>query len=251
MELTYDKLYDFTENNINKALKKFKLREAKESLHIDFPGYEDILPGDYTEGNFVTLFLDIRNSTKRAFDIGAKKTFVTIQGLLPTLAYIVHDLGGFIVDYPGDGIMAHWVIGTPSQTAIKAAINAAGWMDDSVNNIINKLLEKNGIPSITCGIGIASGEVIITKLGIDGYYSAKAIGNSVNFAAKLASDKDNNGAILVNEHIAKIAVSEFKVQSSIIDKDVVLIKPNEQLMMPRENKSVELLKKFTLLLRED
>lgn len=251
MELTYDKLFNFTENNVNKALGKFKLREAKESLHIDFPGYEDILPGNYTEGNFVTLFLDIRNSTKRAFDIGAKKTFVTIQGLLPTLACIVHDLGGFIVDYPGDGIMAHWEIGTPSQKAIKAAIKAAGWMDDSVRNIVNKLLEKNGIPPVRCGIGVASGEVIITKLGIDGFYSAKAIGNSVNFASKLASNKYNNGAIFANEHIAKIAVSEFKTQSLTIDKDVVLIKPNEQLMMPRDNKSVELLKKIALVLKED
>lgn len=244
MTLTFEKLNRYTEKNIQAALGAARLIKAFEGMSIDFPEYEHLLPGSYEEGEFVTLFLDIRGSTKRAFDIGAKKTFVTMQGLLPTLALIVNDLDGFIVDYPGDGIMAHWKIFSPSVEAIQNSILAAGWMDDAVKNIVNPILGEYDLPPLTCGIGVSQGPVIITKIGIPSYFSAKAIGNSINFASKLASREYNSGKILTDLKVASIAARKFKVSYTRKGPSVACIEPNYALKIPRIPLAVYLLKKI-------
>ena len=67
-----------------------ELIKKAEAMNIEFPNYK-IRPCDYELGDFTTLFLDIRGSTTRAMQIGAKKTFVTVHALLPTLAKVVDE----------------------------------------------------------------------------------------------------------------------------------------------------------------
>jgi adenylate cyclase len=184
MGITFKNLFDYTERNLRRSLGLEKLLEARAGMSIDFPGYSRMKPGDFRTSWFSTVFLDIRGSTARAFQIGPQKTFATVNALLPTLARIVDEHEGFVVDYPGDGIMAHWELEDNHDVmTVKNCIQACCWMDDAVKTIINPLLEKYSIPSIICGIGAAAGEVVVTKIGFPGYMSAKAIGNSVNLAA--------------------------------------------------------------------
>jgi class 3 adenylate cyclase len=118
------------------------------------------------------------------------------------LAKIVDEMDGFVVDYPGDGIMAHWELDTESdKSTLYSCIEACSYMDDAVKTIINPLLIQYGVPPIVCGIGASVGNVIVTKLGIPSFVTAKAIGNSINRAAKLASANLNSGVILIDKTI--------------------------------------------------
>ncbi|WP_459937766.1 adenylate/guanylate cyclase domain-containing protein [Desulfonatronum parangueonense] len=154
-------------------------------------------PGAYKSGYFATLFLDIRRSTERTVALGPLKTLLTMQALLPSLARIVCELDGFVVEYPGDGIMAHWdgdKIG--DSIALIKAIQAAGWMDDCVKRIVNPILNTYQIESIECGIGVDAGNIIITKIGNPDFIASKSFGPSINHAAKLSANKFNLGVLV-------------------------------------------------------
>lgn len=211
MSLTFKNLYDYTERNLKRSLGLETLLEARAGMSIDFPGYSRMRPGDYRTAWFATVFLDIRGSTARAFQIGPQKTFATINALLPTLARVVDEHGGFVVDYPGDGIMAHWELEDISDVlTVKNCIQSCCWMDDAVKSIVNPILEKYSIPPITCGIGAAVGEVVVTKIGIPGYMSAKAIGNSVNLASKYAGKDSNSGEIIIASDMSHFAFDDVQ-----------------------------------------
>lgn len=247
MPLTFDILYNYTERNVKRALGKMEFIKESTASKIDFPGYTRMRPGDYREAWFTTLFLDIRGSTKRAFEIGPQNTFVTIHALLPTLARIVGELDGFVVDYPGDGIMAHWELDDNKDAdSVRNCVKAACWMDDAVKTIVNPILNKYNIPSLVCGIGVAAGQVIVTKIGISEFVSAKAIGDSVNIAAKLASSTLNSGSILLDKVMAdfaydEVAPSEAKSKVAFtytgINDGVISISPNLNIPRPQKNEA--------------
>lgn len=226
MEVTYASLYKFVDRNIKRTNGEKTLLETKDGMGIEFPGYR-LSPCELEEGEFATLFLDMRGSTTRTRDYGRKIAAVTLHAFLPTLAHIVKSLNGFVVDYPGDGIMAHWEEdGQDPGGAIVNATIAAGWMDDAVKNIVNPLLLENQIPTIQFGIGIAMGTVTITNLGIPGAYAHKAIGDSVNWASKLANNKEHFGAILIDDlSSAKgfIPVSPTQIPLASIQFNTVII----------------------------
>lgn len=140
--------------------------------------------------------------------------------------------------------MAHWEIEEPPQEAIRNAVKTAGWMEDAVVNIVNPLLGKYDIPHLSAGIGISAGKVIITKLGIPGYVAAKAIGNSVNLAAKLAGRQLNKGEILLDKRMADFAYkealhSDYNVDFTYTQKSDNIISVNntgKKLRIPRPTK---------------
>lgn len=242
MELTFENLYEFTKDNCNEAFeetinKGLIKKSIKEGMDINFPNHPDLKPFKYKESFLVTLFLDLRDSTKRAFEIGAQNTFITMQTLLPTLALIVRETSGFVVDYPGDGIMAHWEHLLFPRRAIFNSIKAASYMQESINDIINPILVEYNLPKLNFGIGVSSGKVILTKVGIKGFYSSKAIGNSINFASKLASAENNSdGSILVGKNtLNRVFVSTNNEPDIIVEEkgSYSNITPTEKLALPR------------------
>lgn len=244
MQLTHEDLFAFAERNIRRAAGELEPKTVTSNMEITFPGYARLKLGDFRKGIFVTLFADVRDSTRRAMTIGEKATYITAHALLPTLARIIDDLEGFIVDFPGDGVMAHWEIAnTAPQIAIQRAVRAASCMDDAVNTIVNPLLGNRSIPPLRCGIGLAFGEVIITRIGITDYVCTKAIGDSVNVAAKLASAELNPGGILVHASM----VDNVYIEDPFADPNTVAfaynwrsvgvkeIMPNPTLRLPRKS----------------
>ncbi|EFI34814.1 putative adenylate/guanylate cyclase [Desulfonatronospira thiodismutans ASO3-1] len=204
---SFDLLYNYTNRNISRCLDQAQKIQSKYSKTA-YPGYSRMVPGEYKEGFFSTLFLDIRESTKRTIDLGPEKTLLSMQALLPSLARIVSELDGFVVEYPGDGIMAHWdgaKLGNVE--ALKLSIKAAGWMDDCVGRIVNPILADYGIEPLLCGIGVDAGNIIITKVGNPDFISSKAFGPSINQAAKLSSSMFNSGDdVLIGKSVLESSI---------------------------------------------
>ena len=55
--------------------------------------------------NFAVLFVDMRNSTARAENIGAQKTFLSMHAFIPAMIQVVEHYKGHVIDLMGDGIM--------------------------------------------------------------------------------------------------------------------------------------------------
>lgn len=172
-----------------------KSAEFAQNISNNIPGYdiEKLEFGAYKKDHFVTFFADMRNSTKRAERLGAKKTFLTIHAIMPAMIYVVQAYGGRIVDLPGDGVMAlfkgnhkgiHWTNTDEYFNDETLAVEAGKDLLKAFKEVVNPILANDQIDSVEFGVGIDTGNVIVTKVGTDNIRDIKAIGTSINGASK-------------------------------------------------------------------
>ena len=154
---------------------------------------EDMNFGDYKQYNFVVLFADMRNSSVRARELGPKKTFLTIHALMPTLIHIIEAFGGYVIDLPGDGVMALFknnrqnLVWKNSDDEVKPedlGFAAGITILEMIKEVVNPIIHEDEIPPIEFGVGLTSGSCVVTKVGTNNTYDTKAIGNCINEASK-------------------------------------------------------------------
>ena len=144
----------------------------------------------------VVLSVDLRNSTWRAMNHGAEATYLTMHTYLPTMEYIVGKAGGKVIGLRGDGLFAGFGITEcneeervfTSAIASKAAsdsVKCGHGMIEAVRDVINPILEDDGVPDgLAVGVGIDTGQVVITRIGLDTANEVTAYGDCVNRACK-------------------------------------------------------------------
>lgn len=188
-----------------KSLKYAKVREHRLSLIADIPRFGALDVGYGVDAWAALLFVDLRNSSKRAEAYGAKATYLTMHTYLPTMAYLVGEAGGHIVGYRGDGLFAAFGIddygSNPPELdhceEVRKAIRCAKAMVESVDDAINPVLIEAGIPGgLLIGVGIDASKVVITRIGLREAYEVTAYGTAVNKAAK-ESDR-GNGEVMIS-----------------------------------------------------
>jgi class 3 adenylate cyclase len=187
--------FNLAKENIQKRL----VKASRDSAISDrIPNYcaKDLDFSAYKKDSFVALFVDVRNSSKRLNAIGLDNTFLTMHAMIPPMIYITEAYGGYIIDIPGDGIMVlfkdnpkhiYWKKNGKMASDEIIAVDCAHDILEVHKNIVNPLLEENSIPSVDIGIGLDTGEVIVTKIGTEKNYDTKAIGNCINNASKNSS----------------------------------------------------------------
>lgn len=189
------------EEHYSKALENVQM--IKKALTEDSQAISDVVPGykskqlefgQFLQDNFTVLFIDMRNSTKRAQTIGPEKTFLSLHAFIPAMIYIIEYYQGHVIDIMGDGVMAFFGGGS-SGMAHSVAIQKAGLcaidMIRALKEVVNPVIKANVKWEIQCGIGIDHGDVIVTKIGTNGAFDVKAIGDCINKASKLSSGTDN------------------------------------------------------------
>jgi len=157
----------------------------------------------FIRDRFAVLFADMRKSTQRALEIGPENTFLTMHAIIPALIFVVEKYKGSIIDLPGDGVMAlfkknnniRWEGGKGGLLNKESlSVRCGQVLLETFDEIVNPILIKDAIPPVCFGVGIDSGDVIVTKIGTVSTYDIKAIGNCINIASKL-SDGDNETRI--------------------------------------------------------
>lgn len=105
------------------------------------------------------LFIDIRRSTKISLSKDAKTMAKLYDSFTRSMIRIAEHYGGKVRNIIGDRIMVVFDWATCGVSSIETALA----MHKTVKEIINKNFDGN---RINCGIGIDSGEVLVTKCGI-------------------------------------------------------------------------------------
>jgi class 3 adenylate cyclase len=151
----------------------------------------------------VVLSVDMRKSSERAVRIGAKNTYLTMHTFLATLAHVALLAEGQIFGLRGDGFFAGFgiteltgsgkeVTSAVSNKAIKDATSCGKGMLEAVEEIINPVLEVNDIEAgLRIGVGIAVGDLIITRMGLGDATEVSPIGPPANQACKLSCKSSN------------------------------------------------------------
>jgi len=188
-----------------------KLRERR-LLRASFGGYvspsvmEEILAGRLQPAlggvnQFVCiLFSDIRGYTTRSEGMTPEQVIGFLNRYFERTVALIHERGGAVVSFMGDGIMAVFSAPKPLDNPCREAFEAARAMLAYVGEI-NGEFHAEGVAPIQIGIGLHAGEAIVGHVGSSARHDYTAIGDVTNVASRLESLTKEAGYRLVVSHV--------------------------------------------------
>ena len=143
------------------------------------------------------LFVDVRDFTSFAEHTPAPEVVAAINRLFETVVPIIHDHGGRIDKFVGDGLLA--VFGAPrryedhADRALEAALE------------IDRAVSSGSAGELEIGIGLNSGTVVAGNVGGAGRLEFSVIGDPVNVAARVeAATRQTGDTILLAERTKEL-----------------------------------------------
>lgn len=150
------------------------------------------------------LFSDIRGYTTLSEGKAPEQIVALLNRYFDRMVEIIHDTGGTVVSFMGDGIMA--VFGAPQALPNNAAagFDAAVRMLQGVRDF-NKELAAEGIAPIGIGVGLHVGEALVGHIGSKTRHDYTAIGDVTNVASRLESaTKETGYRIVISREVAEM-----------------------------------------------
>lgn len=194
IEAIYKSTFEHYKQAQQHIIEKRMVLEYASAISDVIPGFEaDKLEfGSYDKENYAVFFVDMRDSTKRAQNVGAEKTFLTMHVFLTALLEVIKHYHGKVIDIMGDGLMVFWGgrEARAEENMVKTeAVRNAGRCGLAMlkvrTEVINKIITEERLGNeINIGVGITFDSVIVTKIGISGSYDVKAFGDCINVASK-------------------------------------------------------------------
>jgi class 3 adenylate cyclase/tetratricopeptide (TPR) repeat protein len=129
------------------------------------------------------LFADISDFTEICGSNDAEYVTEALNVLWTELDSIIIRHGGVIDKHIGDAVMALWGTETVRENDTERAVMAALDMQVASEKILPDL--ERGIPKFRMRIGVHSGPVFLSGIGLSGEYTA--MGDTVNIASRLQS----------------------------------------------------------------
>ena len=169
------------------------------------------LTNDLTDSNKIhhgkvsVLFADMRESTKLPEKFSVEQLVKIYRGYIRAIVQAVRYSGGAVRDFMGDGILGVFIDDERGKSEDKA-VQAGRYITTAIDMFLNPMLEQAMKYRISCGIGIHTGEVSLSKGGMRGKdqqddaeneYGIVWIGNSTNFACKFSGAVDS-GTIFIS-----------------------------------------------------
>ena len=161
------------------------------------------------------LFIDIRKSTQLVEESQARSMVKVYRAFMRMAVSCVRTNGGVTRQFLGDRIMGVFLDskddnGNLIESSMDKAVKSARAMQTCIDFALNKHLKNNvGGKTISCGIGIDYGKVLLTKVGMYGVEKDDSkenetdcvwVGNCTNRASKY-SDLADGGEIFISEKV--------------------------------------------------
>jgi adenylate cyclase len=153
------------------------------------------------ERHLVSLFVDMRDSTKLAEHRLPFDTVFIVNRFLGAVSQAVIECGGQPNQFVGDGALALFGLGTNPRTASRQALKAAAMIAANIEEL-NRFIAHDLQEPIRFGIGIHGGEVIIGDIGYRDHMVFTALGDAVNVAARLQEMTKSLGCeVMISEEL--------------------------------------------------
>lgn len=146
-------------------------------------------------GKVSVLFVDMRESTKLPEKYSAEQLLKVYRSYIRVVVQVIRYSGGVVRDFMGDGVLALFIDDTDGASEDKA-VHAARYITAVIDKFLNRVLDQKMKHRISCGIGIHTGEIFLSKVGMRGKeqnenseneFGIAWIGNSTNLACKQSS----------------------------------------------------------------
>ena len=140
------------------------------------------------ERDLAICFTDIRGFTAFSEETEPVRLFSLVSALLANQVNIIHDYGGYVDKFGGDGVMA---IFDGHDMVVQSCLCA-------LNMVENALLKASvGSKEIgRFGIGIHTGRAVVGNIGSLEHLDYSAIGSTVNLAARLCGQAEATSIVV-------------------------------------------------------
>lgn len=171
-------------------------------------------------GKVSVLFVDMRESTKLPDKFSSDQLVKIYRSYIRTVVQAIRYSGGFVRDFMGDGVLAVFVDDEKDKSEEKA-VHAARYITTVIDKILNPVLDQSMKYRISCGIGIHTGDVSLSKVGMRGKeqqentedeFGIAWIGNCTNLACKCCGAVDNGTIFISASTYTALADVEGKQQ---------------------------------------
>lgn len=153
------------------------------------------------------MFTDIRGFTAMTREIDLDELFEKLSKLLGMQVDKVHEYGGYIDKFGGDGLMAIFEGDDMASRACCCALEIVATLE-RLNRLENASTTTSGRGGeLPIGIGIHLGPVLIGNIGSREHLDYSVIGETVNLASRLCAQADSM-AIDVSDAVMRSAESD-------------------------------------------
>ena len=158
------------------------------------------------------LMADLRGFTSLAEGLTPEQVVMLLNTFLGTMAEIIIEYGGVIDEFIGDAILA--IFGAPlSRPGDTRRATACALAMQLSMPTVNGQIRALGLPEITMGIGINTGDVVAGNIGSLKRAKYGVIGSPVNLTARIEA-ATLGGQILVSEDTLREAGENVMVAGS-------------------------------------
>ncbi len=134
------------------------------------------------EQDLAICFTDMRGFTAFSEETEPSRLFALVSDLLAEQVHLIHECGGYVDKFGGDGVMA---IFDGPQMILQSCLCALRILDIAQINPPPGMQEIRGF-----GIGIHAGRAVIGNIGSPERLDYSAIGSTVNLAARLCGQAE-------------------------------------------------------------
>lgn len=151
--------------------------------------------------NITVLFADVRGFTHLAEHAPPEQVVQLLNQYFSAMSDIIFAHNGTLDKYIGDGLMALFGAPTSTPNDVVNALNVAIEMQRRIKKLNDDFIVA-GLPEISIGIGLHTGEATVGYIGSERRTEYTAIGDTVNLASRLESNS-GGGQILLTEATLK------------------------------------------------
>lgn len=168
-----------------------------------------VLSGEIRRGSLqqidaVIWTFDLEGFTNMSEDLPGDQIIEMLNDYLAVAVSVVHDCGGNILKFMGDGLMAMFDVGEIDADA-RAALSAVPLLQTRMQEL-NTRRKAKGLPISNYTLALHSGEILYGNIGSETRLDFTVIGPAVNQAARIAGMHKSLGQrILVSDDVARAA----------------------------------------------
>ena len=135
------------------------------------------------------LFADLVGSTALGERLDPEELKLVVGDAVARMVTAVEAFGGTVKDLAGDGVLALFGAPVAHEDDAERAVRAAMRIVDDIASFAREVAEAWGIDALNVRVGIDTGPVVTGSIGAGDRVEYSALGDAVNVAARLQSQR--------------------------------------------------------------
>jgi len=157
------------------------------------------------------LFCDLVDSTALAGQLDPEDLREAVRAYQATCAEVIQQLGGYIAQYLGDGLLIYFGYPQAHEDDAQRAVRASLGMLNAMQALNTRLEQDKGI-RLAVRLGIHTGLVVVGAMGGVGRQEQLALGETPNIAARLQGLAEPD-TVVISEATHKLVTGFFDTRN--------------------------------------